>query len=101
MTFSEVFHISGAAPGLTGRLEGTGQLPAGDIRACDGGRWPIASIEQFRAVLTTAEPGMEIGVLLSGGPPADALRGRTAQFEQDTSAGPQFTVLPPKKRWRR
>src|SRR5260370_3221358 len=69
MTVSDVFHISGRGTVLTGRIEGTGQLTAGDILACDGWRWPIASIERFRAMLTTAEPGMEIGVLLSGGAP--------------------------------
>ena len=58
----------------------------------------------FRAQLTTAEPGQNIGVLLRNGPPREALRGQVVQFETDGTAtmGPQFSVLEPKKkRWSR
>ncbi len=103
MTVSDVFHIRGRGTVVTGLLEGNGQLNPGDTLVCDGLRWQISGIEQFRAVLMTAEPGSDIGVLLRHGPAGDALRGRTVQFEKDTAAGnPQFTVLAPKrKRWRR
>jgi translation elongation factor EF-Tu-like GTPase len=103
MTISDVFHIRGRGTVVTGRLEGNGYLSVGDRLICDGQRWQIDGIEQFRAVLSTAEPGSDIGVMLGNGPSADALRGRTVQFEVDAARGPesQFTVLPPKKkRWR-
>jgi elongation factor Tu len=103
MTVGDVFHIKGRGTVVTGRLEGNGQLNLGDTVVCDGLRWRVGGIEQFRAVLTAAEPGSDIGVLLRGGPAGDVLRGRTVQFVPDAAAGsPQFTVLAPrKKRWRR
>ena len=101
MTVSDVFQIRGRGTVLTGRLEGNGQLRAGDTVLCDGQRWQVIGIEQFRVQLVTAEPGSNIGILLGKGPPGYALRGRTIQFESATATGPQFTVLPPKKRWRR
>jgi elongation factor Tu len=101
MTISDVFHIRGRGTVLTGRLEGDGQLTVGDTALCGGQRWQVIGIEQFRVQLMTAEPGSDIGVLLGSGPVGDVLRGRTVQFEPSTATGPQFTILPPKKRWRR
>lgn len=102
MTVSDVFHIRGRGTVVTGRLEGNGPLNVGDTMVCNGARWKVGGIEQFRATMPTAWPGSDIGVLLKGGPAGDALRGQNVQFE--TSAGaadPQFTVLAPKrKRWR-
>jgi elongation factor Tu len=102
MTVSDVFHIRGRGTVVTGRLEGNGQLNPGDTMVCNGGRWQVSGIEQFRAVLMTAEPGSDIGVLLKNGPAGDVLRGQNVQFEPRSGAGnPQFTVLAPKrKRWR-
>jgi elongation factor Tu len=108
MDMADVFHITGRGTVVTGTLEGNGLLSVGDTMLCEGQSWTIGAIEMFRATVTTAQPGMNIGVLLKNGPKSDALRGRTAQFmtsgnPQVTPVGnPQFTVLEPKKkRWRR
>jgi translation elongation factor EF-Tu-like GTPase len=103
MTVSDVFHIRGRGTVVTGLLEGNGLLYPGGSLVCDGIAWQVSGIEQFRTVLTAAEPGSQVGVLLSGGPAGDVLRGRTVQFiPADAAANPQFTVLAPKrKRWRR
>lgn len=102
MTVSDVFHIRGRGTVVTGMLEGNGLLSPGDTAVCDGMRWSVSAIEQFRAVLTAAEPGSQIGVLLGKGPAGDVLLGRTLQFETRAPMQPQFTpVEPRKKRWRR
>ncbi len=104
MTVADVFHIKGRGTVVTGQLEGTGQLAVGDTLLCDGQWWRVDGIEQFRAVLMTALPGSQIGVLLGDGPAADMLRGRTVQFASNAQPGPgvSFTVVgPKKKRWRR
>jgi elongation factor Tu len=106
MNVTDVFSIRGRGTVVTGRLEGNGLLSLGDIAVCDGVRWQVSGIEQFRSVLTTAEPGSNIGVLLRDAPAGNALRGRTLQFEPSGrtagAPGPQFTVLAPKKKlWRR
>jgi translation elongation factor EF-Tu-like GTPase len=94
MTISDVFHIPGRGTVVIGQLEGSVPLNVGDTLVCENGRWKVRSIEQSRAIITTAEPGASIGVLLGKGPPGDALRDRTVTFEP--SAGG------PKKRfWRR
>lgn len=104
MGVSDVFHIKGRGTVITGRLEGNGQLNVGDIATCDGMRWKVNAIEMFGAKLKTAEPGVNIGVLLGNGPPRDVLHDRVVQFESDGGAviGPQFSLVEPrKKRWRR
>ncbi|HUC58008.1 MAG TPA: hypothetical protein VMA95_11440 [Streptosporangiaceae bacterium] len=107
MPVSDVFHIRGRGTVITGQLQGTGELSVGDTAMCDGYSWPVAGIEQFRATVRTALPGSDIGVLLKDGPPGDMLRGQTLRFASGTGtpmagAGPQFTVIEPrKKRWRR
>lgn len=104
MSVTDVFHLKGRGTVITGRLEGNGQLKAGDIAVCDGMRWTVKAIEMFRAKLVMAEPGQNIGVLLSVGPPGDVLRNRTVQFAPGGGAtmGPQLSVSEPKKkRWRR
>jgi translation elongation factor EF-Tu-like GTPase len=103
MTVSDVFHIRGRGTVVTGQLQGSTPLNIGDAMTCDGARWPVTGIEQFRAVLTTAMPGAEIGVLIAAGPGADALRGRTVTFEPGGAPGSQpFDGPPPRKsRWRR
>jgi translation elongation factor EF-Tu-like GTPase len=108
MNIADVFHITGRGTVVTGVLQGNVQLSVGDTMLCDGQSWTVGAIEMFRAMVTTAEPGMNIGILLKNGPKSDLLRGRTAQFKtsgnrQFNPAGnPQFTVLEPKKkRWRR
>jgi translation elongation factor EF-Tu-like GTPase len=103
MTVSDVFHIAGRGTVVTGQLQGSSPLNAGDVMACDGARWPVTSIEQFRAVLTTAMPGSDIGILLGKGPAADLLPGRTVTFEPGTGAGvsPADGQRPRKKLWRR
>jgi elongation factor Tu len=103
MTVEDIFRIRGRGTVVTGQLQGTGQLSVGDTLQCDGQRWVVDGIEQFRAVLTTALPGWQIGVLLRDGPATDMLRGRTVQFESKpgTSPGVPFMVVAPKKkRWR-
>jgi hypothetical protein len=68
MTVSDVFHIRGRGTVVTGLLEGNGLLYPGGSLVCDGIAWQVSGIEQFRTVLTAAEPGSQVGVLLSGGP---------------------------------
>jgi elongation factor Tu len=98
MTISDVFHIPGRGTVVTGQLEGDGTLNVGDSLVCDGASWAVSSIEQFRTVLTTAEPGADIGILLRKGPPGDVLRERTVTFEPGTPLpGPR----PKKRPWRR
>jgi translation elongation factor EF-Tu-like GTPase len=104
MHVADIFQIKGRGTVLTGQLQGSGFLAAGDTMVCDGQRWQVSAIEQFRAILQSAAPGANIGVLLKGGPPADMLRGRTVGFEPGAGAGAssQWTPLAPKKnRWRR
>jgi translation elongation factor EF-Tu-like GTPase len=103
MTVSDVFHIRGRGTVVTGQLQGRAPLSIGDAMLCDGARWPVASIEQFRAVLTTAMPGAQIGVLIAASPGRDALRGRTVTFEPGGAPGRQPLGGPPprKSRWRR
>jgi translation elongation factor EF-Tu-like GTPase len=104
MNIADVFHITGRGTVVTGTLEGNGLLSVGDTMLCDGQTWTVGAIEMFRAMVATAEPGMNIGVLLKNGPKSDVLRGQTAQFKTsgNAPATPQFTVLEPKKkRWRR
>ncbi len=63
----------------------------------------VDGIEQFRALLTTALPGWQLGIQLRDGPTADMLRGRTVEFESNPGTGPGvpfMVVAPKKKRWR-
>ncbi len=109
MTVEDVFHIQGRGTVYTGRLQGAGQLCVGDTATCDGVSWPVTKIEQFRAVVETAESGTNIGIMLRNGPAGDLLRGQTLQFwprGADSGSDPQFTVIPAKaqakkKRWGR
>jgi|HubBroStandDraft_2_1064218.scaffolds.fasta_scaffold188518_2 translation elongation factor EF-Tu-like GTPase len=115
MIVDDVFHITGRGTVVTGQFQGNVPLSVGDTMVCEGQRWKVSGIEQFRKLISTAEPRSQIGVLLGKGPKADALRGLMVQFETRAaaqsggSAGqmpdpaePQFTVLPEKKhRWRR
>jgi translation elongation factor EF-Tu-like GTPase len=96
MTISDVFHITGRGTVVIGQLRGNVPLNVGDTLVCDGGRWKVSGIEQFRVMLTTAEPGSNIGVLLKKGPGGDVLMDRTVTFEPGTSAGG-----PKKRLWRR
>jgi elongation factor Tu len=64
MTINDVFHIPGRGTVVTGQLEGSVPLNVGDTLVCQGVRWQVSGIEMFRAVLTTAEPGSNIGILL-------------------------------------
>src|ERR1700689_4872997 len=96
MTVSDVFHIPGRGTVATGRLQGNVPLNVGDTLVCDGGRWTVSGIEQFKVVLTTVEPGSNIGVLLKKGPGGDVLRDRTVTFEPGASASGQK-----KRLWRR
>ena len=98
MTVDDVFHIRGRGTVVTGRLQGSVQLNTGDTLVCDGARWAVIQIEQFKATLPTAQPGANIGVLLNNGPPADVLRGRTVKFESGVSPG--GFLQPKKRRWR-
>ena len=111
MHVSDVFHISGRGSVVIGQLEGSGYLNVGDMMTCAGRSWQVGGLEQFRKMLKTVAPGADVGVLLKGGA-ADVVRGMTVQFEPSSAAGgpqfdptivgPQFTVLPPKrKRWGR
>jgi translation elongation factor EF-Tu-like GTPase len=96
MTIDDGFDIPGRGTVVTGQLQGNVPLNVGDTMVCDGGRWKVRGISQSRVVLTTAEPGSAIGILLRKGPGGDVLIGRTATFEPGTSADG------PKKRfWRR
>lgn len=104
MAVDDVFHIKGRGTVVTGRLEGDGQLRAGDAMVCDDGqRWVVNGIEQFRRELMTAEPGANVGVLLGAGPAQEMLRGRRVWFESSGAAGMDgpFPVAPRRKRrWR-
>jgi len=98
MHVSDVFHIKGRGTVVTGRLDGAGLLSTGDSLVCDGQRWPVSGIEQFRAILKTAEPGSSIGVLVRGESAVDVLlRGKLVQFVP--GAGP--AAAGPRKRLRR
>ena len=66
MTISDVFYIPGRGTVVTGQLEGNVPLNVGDVLVGPGGKWQISGIEQFRAMLTTAEPGSNIGINPSG-----------------------------------
>lgn len=101
MTISDVFHIPGRGTVVTGQLQGNTPLNTGDTLVCEGGRWQVASIEQFRSVLPQAMPGSDIGVLLRKGPRGDVLRGRTVTFEPGNSAGSAPFGRAGKRRWRR
>jgi elongation factor Tu len=98
MTISDVFRIPGRGTVVTGQLEGNVPLNVGDALVCDGASWQVSGIEQFRSVLTTAEPGSNIGVLLRNGPRGDVLRGQTVTFERGTS---RSGLAPRKRLWRR
>jgi elongation factor Tu len=98
MTISDVFYIPGRGTVVTGQLEGNVPLNVGDVLVGPGGKWQISGIEQFRAMLTTAEPGSNIGILLRKGPPGDVLRGWTVTFEPGSS---RFDPRPKKRLWRR
>ena len=96
MTVDDVFRIPGRGTVVIGRLQGNVPLNVGDTMICEDGRWKVRSIEQSRVIITTAEPGSNIGVLLGKGPPGDALRDRTVRFEPGASA-----VGQKKRFWRR
>ena len=98
MTVTDIFHIQGRGTVVTGQLEGQGFLNVGDWLLCDGQRWQVGAIEQFRGGLMTAGPGMNVGLMLRKGPTADVLRGKTVQFERTAA---WQVVEPKKKRWRR
>ena len=80
MIAPDVFHLPGQGTVVAGLLEGFGLLSPGDFLVCDGQRWPVRRIEQKAGVLTGAEPGADIGVLLKPGPTADVLRGKRVEF---------------------
>jgi translation elongation factor EF-Tu-like GTPase len=104
MHVADIFHIQGRGTVLTGQLQGSGLLNAGDTLMCEGQRWQVSAVEQFRAILQSAEPGANIGVLLKGGPPAGMLRGRTVEFQPGAAAGAGAEwapLTPKKKRWGR
>jgi translation elongation factor EF-Tu-like GTPase len=100
-----VFHIRGRGSVVTGQLEGSVPLNVGDILVCEGASWQVSGIEKFRSMLTTAEPGSNIGILLRDGPNGDVLRHRTVTFERGTSFEAQpnklFEAQPKKRLWRR
>ncbi len=107
MTVDDVFHIKGRGTVITGQLQGDGQLSLGDTLFCDGQSWQVSGIEQFRSMLPAASPGSHIGVLVSGGPSANLLRGRMVQFGSAAAAppfgtgmvfGPLMSATPKKKR---
>lgn len=111
MIVEDVFHIRGRGTVITGQLQGHGQLHVGDMVVCGDQSWKVAGIERFRAVLQVAEPGVNIGVMLGGGPPGQLLQGHTVQFTSKSGAwhsdgpasGPVFgpgTPIPQKKKWR-
>lgn len=107
MIVDDVFQIRGRGTVITGELQGDGQLNLGDTLFCDGQAWQVSGIEQFRSMLQSAWPGSQIGVLVSGGPPAALLQGRMVQFGSAAAAppfgpgqvfGPLTSVTPKKKR---
>ena len=110
MRVEDIFHIRGRGTVLTGRLDGVGELRVGDTMHCDGVSWRVAGVEQFAKSLPVAQPGANIGVLLSNGPPGDRLRGCVVAFgvpgaslQSGGQLGPSLgtPVEPKKKRWRR
>jgi translation elongation factor EF-Tu-like GTPase len=96
MTVSDVFYIPGRGTVATGRLQGNIALNVGDTLVCDGGRWTVTGIEQYKLVITTAKPGSNIAVMLKKGPGGDVLRDRTVTFEPAPPASGQK-----KRLWRR
>jgi translation elongation factor EF-Tu-like GTPase len=102
MTVNDVFSIKGRGTVLTGRLEGNLPLNVGDILVCDGQRWPVVSIERFRALLNSAEPGSDVGVLVKHVPAGVELWGKTVQFVSSTAPFEGETTRGvPGKFWRR
>jgi translation elongation factor EF-Tu-like GTPase len=109
LTVADVFHIRGRGTVVTGQLQGNGFLNVGDFLVCEGVHWPVSAIEKFRAILQTAEPGADIGILLRDGPPGDVLRGQTVQFvagagrggRGPAAGGPGPAASAKRRRWRR
>lgn len=96
MTVSDAFYIPRLGTVATGRLQGSVPLNVGDTLVCDGGRWTVTSIEQYKLMITTAKPGSNIAVMLKKGPGGEVLRDRTVTFEPGTPASGQK-----KRLWRR
>jgi elongation factor Tu len=67
MTVADIFSIKGRGTVVTGKIEG-GTLQVGDEIVIQGKngekRTTVAGIEMFRKVLSQAEAGAEVGVLL-------------------------------------
>jgi translation elongation factor EF-Tu-like GTPase len=110
MRVEDIFHIRGRGTVLTGKLDGSGELRVGDSMHCDGVSWRVSGVEQFSKSLPVAQPGANIGVLLTKGPPSDRLRGCVVGFGApgaDVTSGGQFgpslsaAQQPKKKRWGR
>lgn len=110
MRVEDIFHIRGRGSVVTGKLDGAGELRAGDSMQCDGVSWRVISVEQFAKSVQVAQPGAIIGVLLGGGPPADMLRGCVVGFgvpgassQDGGQLGPSLGIAADgkKKRWRR
>jgi translation elongation factor EF-Tu-like GTPase len=108
MRVEDIFHIRGRGTVLTGKLDGSGELRVGDTMHCDGVSWRVSGVEQFSKSLPVAQPGANIGVLLTKGPPSDMLRGCVVGFgAARADAGGQFgpslgtTSQPKKRRWGR
>jgi translation elongation factor EF-Tu-like GTPase len=102
MDIDDVFRITGRGTVVTGQLQGNVPLNVGDLMVCDDGIWPVSGIEQFRKLLTTAEPGGgTIGILLGKGPPADLLRERTVTFQPGTGVPGALpgAPTPRRRRW--
>jgi translation elongation factor EF-Tu-like GTPase len=99
MAIDDVFHIKGRGTVVIGQLQGSAPVHVGDILVCEDASWEIAGIEQFRAQLTTAEPGANIGILLGKGPHGDALRDRTVTFEAAGSSPGSPGWQPKKRHW--
>ncbi len=95
MLIEDVFHIKGRGTVATGRLEGTAPVSVGDVLVCEGASWKIIGLEVFRAQLTTAQPGTNIGILLKDAPAGDMLAGRSVTF---APAGAPVASQPPRKR---
>ena len=103
MMIEDVFHIKGRGTVVTGQLQGSVPVSIGDTLFCEGQRWPVSGIEQFRKVLSTVDPGSHVGILLSKAPAAAALRGRMAMFETKAAARSGSGLDPAdqkKRRWR-
>jgi translation elongation factor EF-Tu-like GTPase len=107
MRVEDIFHIRGRGTVVTGKLDGSGELRVGDTMHCDGVSWHVSGIEQFMKSLPVAQPGANIGVLLSSGPPGDMLRGCVVGFgaagASGSQLGPSLGIAQDakKKRWRR